>query len=1053
MRPIRLTLSAFGPYAGRTVLELDKLGRQGLYLITGDTGAGKTTIFDAISYALYGQPSGENREAAMLRSKYADGDTPTGVELEFEYRGKRYLVRRNPAYDRPAKRGGGVTRELAKAELILPDGKPITKSREVDRAIQDILGVDRDQFRQIAMIAQGDFLKLLLASTEERKAIFRRIFKTDRYDALQKRLKQEAKAAGDAFEEVSRSIDRDLALVQCAEEDSLELDWAEVLAGRTDGEETARRLEALLERDEGRLEALTTQTAAEEAHQTGLAAQVERQRDRQESQKKLEQARLRLTALEEGLPELTARAAKAEQSRPRIDALAQRIALDKRALEGYDRLEALEQALTELRQQQEGQARKLSRATEGAEALAAELEALRGEEKTLSDAGERLNGLTAREGELVRRQKTVAELKKTQVQLIRQKEKMFQLEKQKKRAMAELEELEQILEETSEEYDSLEGVVQGVNQARHALEAKEALRNQAAERESLAETVAEAQREYLEKEQLAVNQQERYLLLQRRFLRGQAGVLAADLAEGKPCPVCGSINHPAPATVEKDVPTEQELEQAKRRTDEAVSCARQSSEKAAALRARLAQMDTQLEGVTLTQAEQEVKAGSAALAEQELRLKRRGKLKERLDELEEQAETLEETIYQLDRELQRLRGSLEEAETRFEKEKNDLVGGAGDLTALARETEDALTECRGALKVQRARLERRQALEGLIPQKEQKLEEEKAAVAACREALAGLESRRASLEEQKAALRQELPWPDRAQGLRAVEGLQAEKSALERELTAAREALEGHQRRLSAAQGEGKALEEHLTTIPEQDLEALTALQQQTATRLAQLRSAGAQVTLRLETNRRVLARLGDAAQRRHQAQQRLQMIASLSRTANGEVTGKEKVMLETYVQMTFFDRIVERANRRFRVMSGGQYDLERRREAADNKSQSGLDLDVVDHYNGTRRSVNTLSGGESFMASLSLALGLSDEIMASAGGVRLDTMFVDEGFGSLDEDTLRQAMDALLDLTEGGDRLVGIISHVQELKHRIPSQIVVTKAAEGGSRAQIVTG
>ena len=192
MRPLKLTMSAFGPYAGQVELELSRLGEQGLYLITGDTGAGKTTIFDAITYALYGEPSGENREPAMLRSKYADPEIPTWVELVFSYNGKVYTVRRNPEYLRPAKRGEGLTLQRAEAELHLPDGGVVTRTKEVTAAVAEIIGLDRNQFSQIAMIAQGDFLKLLLADTKSRQEIFREIFKTRYYMVFQEKLKGEA---------------------------------------------------------------------------------------------------------------------------------------------------------------------------------------------------------------------------------------------------------------------------------------------------------------------------------------------------------------------------------------------------------------------------------------------------------------------------------------------------------------------------------------------------------------------------------------------------------------------------------------------------------------------------------------------------------------------------------------------------------------------------------------------------------------------------------------------------------------------------------------------
>ena len=206
MRPIQLNISAFGPYAGRVELNLDQLGTSGLYLITGDTGAGKTTIFDAITFALFGEASGNSRETSMLRSKYASPDTPTEVELTFAYGGKIYTVKRNPEYERPAKRGEGMTLQKADGQLIMPDGSVIAKLKDVNQKIKEILGVDRRQFSQIAMIAQGDFLKLLLADTKERQGIFREIFKTGYYQELQDRLKAESGSLGRQCEAAGSSV-------------------------------------------------------------------------------------------------------------------------------------------------------------------------------------------------------------------------------------------------------------------------------------------------------------------------------------------------------------------------------------------------------------------------------------------------------------------------------------------------------------------------------------------------------------------------------------------------------------------------------------------------------------------------------------------------------------------------------------------------------------------------------------------------------------------------------------------------------------------------------
>ena len=249
MRPIKLTVSAFGPYAGKTILEMDKLGENGLYLITGDTGAGKTTIFDAITYALYGEASGENREPSMFRSKYAEATTPTEVELVFSYAGKTYTVTRNPEYERPKSRGEGFTTQKAEAQLIYPDGRVVAKQRDVDNAIRDIMGINRSQFLQIAMIAQGDFLKLLLAPTEERKKIFRQIFKTQLYQDLQDRLKKESGQLNDKCDAARNSIKQYIDGITCDENDVLSIEVEKAKNGLLPAKDVMDLIDRLLTQD------------------------------------------------------------------------------------------------------------------------------------------------------------------------------------------------------------------------------------------------------------------------------------------------------------------------------------------------------------------------------------------------------------------------------------------------------------------------------------------------------------------------------------------------------------------------------------------------------------------------------------------------------------------------------------------------------------------------------------------------------------------------------------------------------------------------------------
>ena len=386
MRPITLTMSAFGPYAGQTVLELNKLGRQGLYLITGDTGAGKTTIFDAITYALYGEPSGETREANLFRSKYADLDTETYVELTFECRGERYTVRRNPEYTTRKKRGEGTKVQKADAELHYPDGHVVTKVREVTRAVEEIIGVNRDQFSQVAMIAQGDFLKLLLASTDQRIDIFRTIFHTGRYRELQERLREDASALNKECDKLRDSLRQYAGGIVCAEDDPGAAQAAQARAGDLHIGETEALLDALLEADEARQAGLEAQRKALEGEQSALTERITRARTDRDNRRALERAREELAAL---TPQAEGAAAALETLRAggaEMEALAAQAAALRDQLPQYDQLETLRRDKADAQRQREQAGRAEQRAQESLEKLQAQLARDKEELETLREA-------------------------------------------------------------------------------------------------------------------------------------------------------------------------------------------------------------------------------------------------------------------------------------------------------------------------------------------------------------------------------------------------------------------------------------------------------------------------------------------------------------------------------------------------------------------------------------------------------------------------------------------------------------------------------------------
>ncbi|MDO4515887.1 MAG: SMC family ATPase [Bacillota bacterium] len=1096
MRPLKLTLSAFGPYAGTVVMDLEQLGEKGLYLITGDTGAGKTTIFDAITYALYGEPSGENRDPSMFRSKYAQPDTPTQVELVFSYGGKTYTVRRSPEYQRPAKRGGGTAIQRAEAELQLPDGRLVTKAREVNSEIVGIIGLDRSRFAQIAMIAQGDFQKLLLADTKSRQEIFREIFQTRYYMVLQERMKSEAGKLQKDCEAARASVQQYIGGVLCREEDDLFPRLRQAQEGDLPFQETVALIETLIRQDQaadarcqGELDRLDRELN-EVTALLGKAEELEKTRKTlAETQARGETQRLRVETDRERLA--------AEQAKiPRREALAREKAALETELPRYRELAEKGESLADLTQRLTARRGDLTRREETRQARTAELAAWRQESEALAQAAadrERLFWETSQ----AESRRSVLEALARDVEAWQENGQQFRagqarcedLCRQREALSAELLRQKTDLETTKEKLAAEEGLETAKEKLLHRREQLRDREQALDELDALAtrcekgrRTAASAQADYRAAQARAEEAAEVFRWKNRAFLDEQAGLLAQSLEEGQPCPVCGSLSHPQPAEVSNEAPTEAELNQAKEAMEAARQEAAEKSLSAGKKKTSLEEWEGQLltgmapyvEKPTLADARAQLLTCRAEGAEALSRLdKELEELEDRLtrrEELEQKIASQETLCADLTAQLEELREAL----TREELARSSLTGRQAQLEdALCRriqeelsgcpleeapekiaaalaETGDALTRLTEELEQVEEKLTRKQALEGLIPQRAQSLQEEEKTLAAAREDLARLESRREEAAGQMESLRGELHFPDAAAARERQTALDREIGKLAEDLKAAEETCRAAETQLAGTE----AAVQELTRLLENSREVDTEAQQARSRALTEARAAvdgeRQRVRTRLTTNETALGNIQGKAVALKALEERYAWVRTLSNTVNGTLPGKEKIALETYIQMTFFDRILRRANVRFLVMSGGQYELKRRRASENNRSQSGLELDVIDHYNGSERSVKSLSGGESFKASLSLALGLSDEIQSAAGGIRLDTMFVDEGFGSLDEESLRQAIQALTGLTEGS-RLVGIISHVAELKEKIDKQIVVTKEKTGGSRVEIV--
>ena len=932
MRPLRLTLSAFGPYAAETTLDLEKLGKGGLYLITGDTGAGKTTLFDAITYALYDHSSSGIREGSMLRCKYADDKTPTFVELEFEVHGMRYTVRRNPEYQRPKARGEGMTTEKADATLTYPDDRPpVTKAKDVTAAVQEIIGLDYNQFSQIVLIAQGQFTKLLNASTEERSRIFRKLFRTQRYAQLQERLQAEASALNQQRTAQNAKLDSLLGGLQFSPEDP-DAEALRALCAQTVPETALALLDALTARQAAALEEAGTALQATEAQldtvqqQLGAAAQAQR------LAQQLAARQAELTAAKPALDAARAEADRHAGDAVQLDALTAQVTQAQSALAAYDALDTLCRQQTEARDAARLAAAQAHKRRTQLDSLNAALAAAETELAALADADTRLLALQNRSAQLTQRGEALAKL-------------------------------EQRLADCQ-------------RQAKAAHKAQENYRAAAA-----AQDEARARRDALE----------------RAFLDAQAGLLAESLVEGAPCPVCGSTHHPARALLPHTAPTQAQVETARQAAAEAD---RQAQNTSAAAQSALA-------------AANEAKAS--------LRRDAETLLPERFTTPEG---TVPLTFALMTNVLSEENAALQTAQT--------------DCKAQCRQTD---ADCR-----RKAQLEAdRQAKTRQRPALEQAAAEADRSAAAQNASADALESQ---ITERRAAL----PYPRRADAQAALDKLEADRRALRTGMDTAQRKLKQAEQTVAAAEAAVEALTAQQTAaqkeLPARSAEELTAQQTVLTAARETLRSREKQLSAQLLPNRKTAAQYRAAAEARQALESRWQWVSALAATAGGTLTSKQKIKLEAYIQMNYLDRILRYANTRLMQMTAGQYELERI-GAENQRSQSGLDLGVIDHYNGTRRSVKTLSGGESFKASLALALGLSDEVQSSAGGIRLDTLFLDEGFGSLDEESLELAIRVLSGLTEG-DRLVGIISHVGALKDRIDRQVVVHKARTGGSTVEL---
>ena len=1030
MKPKKLVISAFGPYAGESTIDFEKLGEHGLYLITGDTGAGKTTIFDAITFALYGEASGTVRESGMFRSKYAKAETETFVELTFSYQRKEYKIRRNPEYQTPKKRGTGFTTKKADAELFYPDEcQPVTKMGAVTKAVTELMGLDYKQFTQIAMIAQGDFQKLLIAGTAERGEIFRQIFHTEIYQTIQIRLRDEERRRRKDYDELRRSISQYLNDASFEEDPAAGQEFLDLKKAGFEGKIT-----------DG-INLLRTETKKEQEH---LEALDETIRKIEEQIRSVIEKKGKAELLKKAIAELEIKKRELEFLQPEY----------RRALVEWNRIE-----------EQEGTREKLT---------------------------ERIQKL-----ELSRQ--SFIELDKTREEIGRNEKLLLNVRKEKKENENQVSSLQKELEDRrGEKEHNLEVPVERERLARakeKLFRRKNELEEQMNRVESINRELKNAQKEYRSVLEQRDEIRRVYEHLEQLFLDAQAGILAQNLQTGMPCPVCGSIHHPDPAKLSEEIPDQKELKRKELEKAQAEEKTQRLSERASFFKRNLdhemrntAELICGLEEnlvketSIVTDPDKLATATGPAfeklddeLRTLEIRIKANTEQQKALDTLGGLINRLEKDLNAAEEKTQRLseRASFFKRNLDHEMRNTaELICGleenlvketsiVTDPDKLATATGPAFEKLDDELRTLEIRIkantEQQKALDilgGLINRLEKDLN------------AAGEKNKELALSERNLMTVLTMLYKQAEESQRKLEGqntveiennlqsMKSRKRELDQEVIDAKKALERCQNQNASLNSAVEALEKQIQgfeDIPEKELsgtmECLEAEKAETTKLREKIHSSW-------HNNLRIYEAVCGQQGRMEQTEKEYVWIHSLADTAGGTLNGKSKVELETYVQMAYFDRILRRANLRLMTMSSGQYEMKRREGTDNKKDKSGLELNVIDHYNGSERSVKTLSGGETFQASLSLALGLSDEIQSMAGGIQMDAMFVDEGFGSLDEDALNQAVKALGNLAEG-KKMVGIISHVSELKDRIDRKIVITKnrSREGVGSSITVVG
>ena len=924
MRPLKLVMTGFESYKDRTEIDFEELGSRGLYLITGDTGAGKTTIFDAITFALYGSPSGADRSVEMLRSHFADEKTPTLVEFDFEANGRKYHITRNPDYERKALRGEGTTTEAANAELSFPgDGQglePVSGVSKVNAEVVNILNLNKDQFCRVAMIAQGRFQELLLSKKEDKGKLFRELFHTEKYECLQSTLKSDKSQAERFLEDLKLRLSEALSRIEVNENDEAAEKINLIKTNSFIKDEEIELLREFVSKDEKVLQEILAKISETEKKLEKTNAELQLGQTRQKLEEQCAASEEEEKQKTSRLEELTEAMQTAENAAKEVPELEKNQTLLEASLKDYKEIADTEAGLKSLCEEIASDEEALKEAEAEKSQLEEKLEKNKAETAALKNAGEKTGLLTAALEKISEENKALKEIEDFVEELVCDKEKLLSAQEKADAAI---------------------------------------------------DKASQLQKAYAEKLRL--------------YNLEQAGILAEGLKDGAPCPVCGSKEHPKPAAKSSQAPSQKELEEAQKEADAAVK-------------------DSTAKSVDA------------------------GEKKKAVEKEEEQINRL------LEKYLEGLKVEDESLKQKIEERKNQLK-----LEADKKNQE---------LEKEETDKKRRAEIENEIPKAEaaiKKITEEEGQLSA---KISGNKAKNDEILKNLNEKKKGLKYKTLEEAENTNAALKLEILKLKDNVEKARENKNACDKEIAALKGQIENIKNQLKESKPVDLEKLNKEKDKHLEQKDALGEQRDSINKRSAVNQESLRTVEELVPEIEKAGERYSMISALSEVAAGSNRGSRgKPSLETYVQMHCLDQINLRANLRLKKMTDNKYELRRRIEK--DGSELGLDLNVRDFYTSREREVQSLSGGEQFQASLSLALGLADEIQDNAGGIKLDAMFIDEGFGTLDSETLNKAMRALEDLSQG-NKLIGIISHVEELEGRIPKKIYVRKDEAGVSHAEL---